>query len=498
MTSGVSYTVRDLSKEFGGRPAVLGATMTVKKGTVHGVIGKNGAGKSVLMSMVAGTMQPSSGEIDYGDHTVSADRKIGRRAHAHGVRLISQEPPILPYLTVSDYLFLGTQLASTAGWINAAAVRDAVSEIDGRLKLGVRPGDAMIDLPIEVQQLLAFGKAVFLERAPIVLLDEITASLSGARRAALLAELPELAQERSFTLISHRISEIMDVCDTVTVMRDGIAQPEMVVRDTTASELAHLIVGATDRYVASNPTSRSVGTTLLEYRPADTTVMFSVNKNEIVGLAGIEGSGKDELLESLAGLRDTGGTVTIAGVRGRITNARSATRRGIAYLPKKREEYATIHNMSVLENLILPVAKRLAILGLWRERRFKTIAAERIKDLEIRPDRSDVVIDTLSGGNRQKVMIGRLQLMRPLVYLLNEPTRGIDIATKPRVLSIVKNHLAETAAVVMTSESEEELVECCDRILIFWRGAIVAELQRGDPQFTASVIYRLSQGITPA
>ena len=154
--------------------------------------------------------------------------------------------------------------------------------------------------------------------------------------------------------------------------------------------------------------------------------------------------------------------------------------------------------MSVLENLILPVAKRLAILGLWRERRFKTIAAERIKDLEIRPDRSDVVIDTLSGGNRQKVMIGRLQLMRPLVYLLNDPTRGIDISTKPRVLSIVKNHLAETAAVVMTSESEEELVECCDRILIFWRGAIVAELQRGDPQFTASVIYRLSQGITPA
>jgi ABC-type sugar transport system ATPase subunit len=381
-------------------------------------------------------------------------------------------------------------------------MRRKVAEIDDELELRVRPADPMAGLPIEVQQLLAFGKAIFLENATVVLLDEITASLSGDRRTALLRQLRELAPGRSFTLITHHINEVMSACDRVTVMRDGLSVETIDVAGSSHGQLASKIVGDMGVVHIDPGPKREPGDEVLRVTGLAsplhfTDVSFAVREREVLGLAGVEGSGKDELLEAVAGLRQAAaGEVAIDGQKRNIRSPRDGSRFGIAYLTKKREELATIHNLSVQENLLLPVARRFSgPLGLLRNRALREVALSMVQQMQVKPPRPEAVINTLSGGNRQKVMIGRLQLMRPRVYLLNEPTRGVDIATKPELLRVVREKLAARSAVIMTSEAEEELVDTCDRILVFVRGRIVKELHRGEPSFEVGEIYRISQGV---
>ena len=402
---------------------------------------------------------------------------------------------------MEDFLFLGDRTAVKGGVLQRKVIRRKVAEIDERLSLRVLPTDDMAGLPIEVQQLLAFGKAVFLEHASIVLLDEITASLSGPRREALLSQLTELAAERSFTLISHRISEIMAACDTVTVMRDGRSVETVTVPDTTAAHLAAAIVGDTDVALHAAPQARLDGAEVIRLAAVSSPPVLEpadlvVHQHEVVGLAGVDGSGKDELLEAMAGLRHSAGQITLAGREVRFRNPRSAARGGVAYLPKKREEFATIHSMSVLHNMVLPTAGKLAgLFGLVRDGTLRQAARPLVTQMQVKTPSLETDIDTLSGGNRQKVMIARLRLMTPHVYLLNEPTRGVDIATKPELLRVIREELTEQSAVLMTSESEEELVETCDRVLVFVHGRIVREIRRGEPDFTVAEIYRTGQGV---
>lgn len=496
-----SYSVSRLSKEFAGVHAVRDATFSVAQGTVHGVIGKNGAGKSVLMNMVAGALSPSGGELTIADDAVNVKRWSPRAAADHGIALVPQEPPDFPFLTVEDFLFLGDRSAAKRGILQRKYIRRKVREIDERLALRVTPTDQMASLPIEVQQLLAFGKAVFLEDAKVVLLDEITASLSGVRRTALLAQLRELREGRSFTLISHRISEIMAACDTVTVMRDGASVETAAIVATTPEKLAAAIVGHADTHVHVAPETRLSGAPVLQLTglsspPLLEAVDLVVHEHEVLGLAGVEGSGKDELLESLAGLRPFAGRVRMEGRDVRFRSPRSATRGGVAYLPKKREEFATIHGMSVLANMVLPIAGRLAgPLGIVRDVTLERTGAPLISQMRVKTPSLETDIDNLSGGNRQKVMLARLQLMRPKVYLLNEPTRGVDIATIPELLRAVREKLTTHSAVIMTSESEEELIDTCDRVLVFLHGRIVREFTRGQHDFTVGDIYRTAQGV---
>lgn len=503
----VAYAVRGLRKEFGGRSGVADATLEVHWGSIHGVIGKNGAGKTVLMNMVAGVMEPTSGELLIDGRSVLASHRwTPSQAKEFGVALVPQDPPRLPYLTVEDYLFLGDRVFSRFGLLNRQAMRRKVAEIDERLGLNVTPGDPLVTLPVETQQLLAFGKAVFLEGAPIILLDEITASLSGARRETLLRELHDLAKDtkvrRSFTLITHHINEVLSACDQVTVMRDGVSVDTLEVKDTTSQMLASKIVGEAGEARVNSSRTHELGDEVLQVTdlsssPAFSSVTLSVREHEVVGIAGVEGSGKDELLDGLAGLRKTTGRIEVAGHPVRLANAMAAHQVGIAYLPKNRERFATIHTLTVLDNLLLPIAQRFANrLGLLDDRRMRETAVETIDRMEIRPPSPDAVINSLSGGNRQKVMVGRLRLMRPRLYLLNEPTRGVDIATKPQLLGAIRHELAAHSAVIMTSESEDELVDTCDRVLIFHKGRVVREILRTARDFNAAEIYRGSQGVT--
>lgn len=496
----LSYSARGLQKDFSGVPAVLDATFDVAEGSIHGVIGKNGAGKSVLMNMIAGIMQASGGELVVGSESVLDHRWNARAAQRLGVALIPQEPPRLPYLTVSEYMFLGDRRLTRGGFLDLKGMRRSITDIADRLGLEVLPSDQMTRLPIEVQQLLSFGKAVFLEEARVVLLDEITASLSGARRERLLSDVRSLAKERSFTLITHHINEVIAACDRVTVMRDGVSVDTLDVAGATAEQLAETIVGEMGTvHIEAEPAQ--LGEPVLEVSglsssPAFEDVDLVVRRHEVLGIAGVEGSGKDEFLGALAGLRRADGEIRLGGRVVHLRTPRAAARAGIAYLPKKREDYATIHNLTARENMMLPVARKFTgASGLLREGQMRRSAAQAMVDMQVRPPEPERVINTFSGGNRQKVMVGRLRQMSPELYLLNEPTRGIDISTKPELLRMIRSELAAESGVIMTSESEEELVDTCDRVIVFVGGRIRGEIQRSDREFNVGEIYRASQGV---
>lgn len=497
-----AFLVRGLTKRFGGVLAVDNVDLTVLRGEVHGVIGRNGAGKSVLTSMIAGLVPATRGELTVGTTPVTAASYTPATAHRLGVSMITQEPTFATQLTVVDNVFLGIPQRHR-GLLDHTAMRTRTTRLIERLGLDISPNDRMTSISIEDQQLLAFGKAVFIERAAIVLLDEITASLSRARKQQLLELMRAEATEsgRAFILISHHISEVLEFCDRISVMRDGRRVATLQVPGTTAADLVGHIVG--DHPVEVPPAAdRRLGAPVLEAdRITDGTTFapcdLVVREREIVGLAGLDGSGKDALIDSLFGLhRLHAGQIRVAGRPVRPHSPRAALRAGFAYLAKKREEMATIQHRSVAENILASVYGRLRTpWGTIDRTRAAAMVDERLARLPVKMTGPDADIDSLSGGNRQKVMINRLATTHPRVFLLCEPTRGVDIATKPDILAVVRDELAADAAVLVTSESEDELVMVCDRILVFFRGEIVAELRRGEPDFTPTTLYRLIQGV---
>jgi len=492
----VLVTAEALRKQFGLNVVVEKANIELRSGRIHGVIGKNGAGKSVLMNMIAGVFSPNGGALTVRGSAVDNDRWDSRTATAAGIALIPQEPPRFPFLTVEDYLFLGNRKSYNFGLVNRRYRSAKIREIDEALGLAVHRNDQMVNLPIEVQQMLAFGKAVYLDEASVILLDEITASLSTVRRDALLQELTKLQKDRAIVLITHRINEVMSTCDVVTVMRDGESVKTLDVTKTSANALAREIVGDQQIDTSSVFSKRVAGETLLSVSDSN-SIVLTVHRQEVVGLAGLDGSGKDDVIEVAAGVRSLSNLTASLNSGSRIRSSRQAAASGVAYLPKKREEFATIQGMSVLENMVLPIARTVGSpRGLWLNRQLRPLVNPLIDSLNVSPPQPSALITSLSGGNRQKVMIGRLRLMKPDVYLLAEPTRGVDIGTKPLILETIRGVLAAKAGVVMTSESEEELVDYCDRIVVFFRGRVVKVLARGDREFTVDEIYRLSQGVT--
>ncbi len=534
-----SYRLESLTRVFPGVLAVDRVNLEVSQSEIHGIIGKNGAGKSVLVSMIAGILRPSSGAIWIRDRRVLSEHYTPGRAHELGVSLIPQEPSITRALSVTETLYMGRPLTHGLGLLDHGEMQRRTLEIARKLSVQARPGQRMAALPIEDQQLLAFGKALFIERAQVILLDEITASLSRSRKNLLLEFLRDAiaqAPHLSFTLISHRISEILEFCDRVTVMRDGRAAATLNVAETTKEELAAWIVGEEGSYYTERARLAGAGdaarSQVSARRDGDTTegprgqagydaavaaagrkpvlrvqqlavkgafegVDFDLAPGEVIGLAGLDGSGKDELLAALCGLmRVDAGTLTLEGQAITLVSPRGALAHGIAYLPRKRESQAVIHNRSVEENMLLSVYARLRTrLGLIDYTRGRATARDGIRVLDIKTPSLRTSIDHLSGGNRQKVIINRVMSTTPKVFVLNEPTRGVDLATKPEILKAIRQRLAAESGVILTSESEEELVEACDRILVLYQGKIRQSLRRGEPSFNVGEVYRAIQGV---
>ena len=504
-----SYALERVTRLFPGVRAVDDVSMHVRTGEIHGVIGRNGAGKSVLVSMIAGVIPPTSGRIVIGGQAITAANATPTRAHDLGVSLIPQEPKFARNLSVIDNVFMGRQPTGRFGLVQRRRMADRVDALLTEFSLPVDPHQRVRDLSIENQQLLAFGKALRIEKARVVLLDEITASLTRERRQMLLELLKRLARGAdpiSFTLISHHIAEVLEFCDRVTVMRDGRAVATLDTVDTTAEDLAAWIVGdapAARAADATPPSPLRKGAPVLQVEglaraPAFSGLDLDLHQGEVVGFAGLEGSGKDAALETLFGLQPaSAGTIRIDGRPVALTSPRQAMHLGVALLPKHREAQAVIQNRSVEENTLLSSYRRfLTAIGVIRGRRASAAAAEYTRALQVKAPSLQTMIDHLSGGNKQKVMVNRLAMTTPKLVLLNEPTRGVDLSVKPDLLRVVRTRMAAHAAVIMISESEDELIAICDRIFIFFKGRVVHVLRRGASDFTVGDVFREIQGVS--
>lgn len=502
-----SYALDALTRRFPGVVAVDRAKLSVGRGELHGIIGRNGAGKSVLVSMIAGVIRPTSGRLLVGGQEVDTARYSPGRARELGIALIPQEPHFATSLSVTDNLFMGRSITNRLGFSQTAAMQRKTEEVLATLGIEARPSDPLSELPLESQQLLAFGRAVFVDRARVVLLDEITASLSQARKLELLRLLHKLLAETadlSFTLISHHIAEIMEFCDHVTVMRDGRSVATIEVAATNEQELADWIVGDADQTEGKHAktSARQVGAPILSLAGLSAGRSFQgldleIHEREVIGFAGLEGSGKNAAVESLFGLVvPTAGEIKLAGKPVEFRSPRDALDAGIAYLPRHREAHGVVQNLSVEVNTLLSAYDGYRRpLGFLKRHEGRHIARQRGAHLAVKTPSIDALIDNLSGGNKQKVLINRLALVKPRLFLLNEPTRGVDIASKPALLAVVRDELAADSAVVMLSESEDELIAVCDRILVFFKGEVREVLERGSPAFTVGRLYELIQGV---
>jgi ABC-type sugar transport system ATPase subunit len=502
-----SYRLTALTKQFPGVTAVLNVSLTVRRGEVHGIIGRNGAGKSVLVSLISGALKATSGEIAINGRNVDLSTYNPVKAHELGVSLVPQEPKFAARLSISDNIFMGRPISSGFGFISKSAMHDMARRVASEVGLAIDPDAPMARLPIESQQLLAFGKAQFVDQSQVILLDEITASLSRERKQMLLSllrRLVESAPDRSYTLISHHVSEIREFCDRVTVMRDSVAVATLDVAKTSAAELADWIVGDVPVTQFKGTDARAVGDNAPIIAVKDLSkeshfsgVSFSVAPGEVVGFAGLDGSGKEEAAEALFGIvAPDSGTISADGRGVTISSPDAAMRFGIALLPKHREKQAVIQGRSIADNILISSYQRFSnALGLIDKKRSNAVTRDKINEFRVKALGPQAGMSGLSGGNKQKVLIGRLTLSAPRLFILNEPTRGVDLATKPEILNAIRTELARASGVIMLSESEDELIAVCDRILVFFRGRVVDVLKRGDANFTVSALYKSIQGV---
>lgn len=499
-TEDVMLRLHDISKIYPGTVALDKVNMEVEKGEVHGIIGKNGAGKSTLVKIIAGMINPTEGEIIISGEKYSSFSRTG--AINQRIAIVPQEPKVILDSTVAENLFMPDYRAR-GRLINWQNLYQEAEEVLNRAGLDINVRSRAGDLSLGEQQLLLVVKACYVEEARIIILDEASASLS-QEDERLLYEIIRDRKEAGSTIlfISHRIEELMEVCDRVTVLRDGKSITTEIIRNLDEESLSSLIVGGNstlqvlkDKKRGFDPSKKETVLQVesLTHYGEFQDINFSLKRGEILGIAGLRGSGRSEIFRSIAGIEPVEkGTIYIKGDSQEINSPGEAFSHGLVYLPEDREKEGLIKMLSLRENLVLDSLHRLTH-GLFIDgKREKKLAEELIEALQIKAASREQKVSSLSGGNKQKVLVAKILATEPDIFLLDEPTRGIDISAKESILRLIEEDLSQEAGIVLTSPGLEDLMLVCDRILVLYKGRFVAEFSR--EEFDEEKLYVAIQG----
>ena len=483
-------------KRFGGVHALRGAHIAVRAGEVHGLTGENGSGKSTLLKLLNGQLAPDSGSLEaFGRVTVF---KGAREALRSGVATVSQETTLVPDLSVAENILLGHRMPRRAGVIDWGATIARAGEAMGMLGLELDPTIPVRKLRPDQAQMVEIARALSM-RARVLILDEPTSSLTDDAVSLLFASVRRLCDRGVATVfVSHRLDEIFSICDRVTVLRDGRTVGEAPITELDRDSLVSLMVGAALEQASHEPARHGVGDrTVLRIRRlslagAFTGVDLTVRAGEIVGLAGLVGAGRTELLESLFGLHRPTGAVEVEGEPRWYRSPQAAMHDGLALVPADRKLQGLVLGMSVGENLLMASHSRMFRLRVPRRHPELVAITAAMQALRIRAASRSVSVDTLSGGNQQKVLLGKWLETRPRLLMLDEPTRGVDVGAKAEIYRIMREARAQGIGILVSSSETPELLAVCDTIVVMFRGRVVASLPR--EQADEALVTRLGGG----
>jgi ABC-type sugar transport system ATPase subunit len=473
--------LHDLAKAFSGIQALAGVSFYLQAGEVHALVGENGAGKSTLIKIVAGAYVPDSGTIEVGGAMHPA--LTPEAARQLGIGVVYQEFNLLPELSVAENIFLGAQPTGWLGLLDSSERRRRTLALLDRLGAHVDPDRLVKYLTVGEQQIVEIAKALAMD-ARILIMDEPSAVLPSHDMDRLYGVIRTLrAEGASIIYISHRLDEIFLIADRVTVLKDGRSVMTRGVRETTRAELVNSMVGRelTEQYP---PPNAALGDVLLEVRDLDVDgcvhgVSFSVRAGEVVGLAGLGGSGRTTLARALVGLATIDAGELRIGGRSAPKNPSQAARAGVALIPEDRKAHGLILNQSVRFNISLPNLARLARAGLVLLRGRETPLVQRsVQRLQIRPPGGELLVENLSGGNQQKVVLAKWLATEPRLIVLDEPTRGVDVGAKAEIYIRMRELTRQGVGIVMISSELPELLGMSDRILVFFEGRVSGELSR--------------------
>jgi ribose transport system ATP-binding protein len=488
---------RDITKRFGPIQALSGVSFAGQAGSVHAITGENGAGKSTLMKLLAGVHSPDEGTIFLKGREI----RLARPAHARamGVSTVFQELTLLPNLTIAENLFLGRE-PRRFGFVDRSAMRRETRAVLDRIGIDLDGDVSCGDLVIAEQHLVEVAKGAAID-ADVVIYDEPTAALDAPGVDKLVRLIDE--QKRAGKLIfyiSHRLDEIFRLCDTTTVLKDGKHVTTIPTRELTRDRLVSLMVGRElaslypQRRASSARASAAIVVEAFVPEPHRTPVSFDLNRGEIVGLTGLEGQGQREIIRALAGLTPaTKGAARKVSANGStkslISSVVATASAGVGFIPEDRKSEGLYQSLSIERNIGLGMLRGASLTSAARVDRSRVKAL--MKRMNVRARDDDQLVSSLSGGNQQKVMIGRWLGSGVDVLLIEEPTRGVDVGAKSEIYHLLREFADEGGAVLITSSELTEHLGLCDRILVMRDGAVVAEMAASEASEESIMRYAL-------
>ncbi|MBS1879396.1 MAG: sugar ABC transporter ATP-binding protein [Actinobacteria bacterium] len=482
-------------KHYGGVHALHDAALHVGVGEVHGLIGENGSGKSTFLKILSGQILPDQAEITLDGEPLPLGKPT--LSLASGIATVTQETTLVPDLSVAENIVLGRRAVRRWWGLDRRASRKRAAEVLDRLDLHVDPRTIVNRLRPDEKQMVEIARAISMD-AKVLILDEPTSSLTDEEVAALFGVVKSLkAHGVSTIFVSHRMKEVFEITDRVTVLRDGKLVAERDTAELDSAGLIELMVG--NKLEEKTPPTLSTTSGEVKLKVDHLVVpgmvqdvSFEVGPGEIVGFAGLIGAGRSELLKAIFGLHPTAeGRVELDGAEVLSHNPRHAMRNGIALVPADRKEQGLILEMSIKENLVMAHTARSWRLGRPPRRREAKEVAQAVESFRVAgaKGRGGASIGSLSGGNQQKIVLAKWLATSPQAILLDEPTRGVDVGAKEEIYGLLDDLRSSGSAILVSSSETPELIRLCDRIFVMFRGRIVASMANENASESAIANY---------
>ncbi len=479
---------KNISKRFSGVVALANINLELYPGKVNAIIGENGAGKSTLMKIFSGVHTQYEGEITFNNQRVQFSNT--KEAEQTGIAIIHQELNLVPYLSVAENIFLGREITNAFGALDERQMNKKTKQLLSRLNLNVTPDTKIETLKVGQQQLIEIARALY-TNASVIIMDEPTSAISDKEVENLFTIIGQLKTEgKTIVYISHKLKELFTIADRYVVMRDGTTIDSGDMKNVTADDLIQMMTGRklkiektgntiNDRMELLAVNNIILRHPLLRERNILNTISFTLHKGEILGLYGLMGAGRTELMETIFGLHPgtSSGEISVNGISHQIQSPFHAIKAGIALVPEDRKLQGLILNQTIQSNISITVLNKLQQWGfLLSGQREKELTRHYINKLAIKTSSGNNAAKTLSGGNQQKIVLAKWLATNPKVLLLDEPTRGVDINAKAEIYKLMKSLSEEGMGIIIVSSELPEILAVSDRVLVMCEGELTANI----------------------